>query len=528
MKIAIRQFLLLIAFQAAFISTEFTSSGETLSEEAWARLSGEIGKLPVIGFPLQKAKTDWLIDPSSYKAGVYATADGKSVVISNGLTARVFRITPNLATTDIINQMTGETMLRAVSSEGEVVINGEKWSLGGLTGQPDRGFIKPEWIDRMTAVPNSFTVDGFEIEDSVSVLDWARSRWALNKKNPTGKSIVFTLKGTESTKDIIVRLRFDIYDGVPVIRKSMEVFNNSDQTVTLDSFTLERLYFEEPESTDGNMSERYMPNIHIESDYCFGGSFWEYTGDRVEHWVTNPEYTSQCNYGLNTLCTLEARMDIGPDERISDTATFKSYDVYEMPFDTYERERKGLFLRRFYTKLTPWVTENPIFMHLTTIDEQTVKRAVDQCAETGYEMIILSFGSGMDAETTDPGHIAYIKSLASYAKEKGIEMGGYSLLASRWISDEVDVINPRRGKPEERSSAPLLASAANGDKTISPKSRVSTKKPDSLCLNTTARTQAMSALRPHTRSTRVWRIHNGNSSSSSRTCTIGVWPKVCL
>lgn len=40
-------------------------------------------------------------------------------------------------------------------------------------------------------------------------------------------------------------------------------------------------------------------------------------------------------------------------------------------------------------------------MHLTTIDEQTVKRAVDQCVETGYEMIILSFGSGMDAETTD-------------------------------------------------------------------------------------------------------------------------------
>lgn len=52
----------------------------------------------------------------------------------------------------------------------------------------------------------------------------------------------------------------------------------------------------------------------------------------------------------------------------------------------------------------------------------------------------------MDAETTDEKHIAYIKSLVDYAKSKGIEMGGYSLLASRWISDEVDVINPATGK----------------------------------------------------------------------------------
>lgn len=61
-------------------------------------------------------------------------------------------------------------------------------------------------------------------------------------------------------------------------------------------------------------------------------------------------------------------------------------------------------------------------------------------------MIILSFGSGMNAETTDQNHIAYIKSLVDYARSKGIEMGGYSLLASRWISEEVDVINPATGK----------------------------------------------------------------------------------
>lgn len=52
----------------------------------------------------------------------------------------------------------------------------------------------------------------------------------------------------------------------------------------------------------------------------------------------------------------------------------------------------------------------------------------------------------MNAETTDQNHIVYIKSLVDYARSKGIEMGGYSLLASRWISEEVDVINPATGK----------------------------------------------------------------------------------
>lgn len=34
--------------------------------------------------------------------------------------------------------MTGESMLRAVSSEGSIQIDGKKHLIGGLTGQPER------------------------------------------------------------------------------------------------------------------------------------------------------------------------------------------------------------------------------------------------------------------------------------------------------------------------------------------------------------------------------------------------------
>lgn len=125
--------------------------------------------------------------------------------------------------------------------------------------------------------------------------------------------------------------------------------------------------------------------------------------------------------------------------------TFSTFSVYEMPFDSFDRERKGLFTRRFYRAVAPWTTENPIFLHLTSSNPETVRTAVDQCAETGYEMIILSFGSGANAEDISEANTAKFRELVDYARSKGIEMGCYSLLASRWISDEVDVINPETG-----------------------------------------------------------------------------------
>ena len=100
-----------------------------------------------------------------------------------------------------------------------------------------------------------------------------------------------------------------------------------------------------------------------------------------------------------------------------------------------------------YRTLAPWATENPILMHIRKSDPETVKRAIDQCAEVGFEMAILSFGSGFDAEKEDPQYLAQLRDLAAYAKSKGVELGGYSLLASRKISAEDDAINPKTGKP---------------------------------------------------------------------------------
>jgi len=93
-------------------------------------------------------------------------------------------------------------------------------------------------------------------------------------------------------------------------------------------------------------------------------------------------------------------------------------------------------------------------------DPKVVKAAVDQCAEVGFEMVILSFGSGLNMEDPAPASHARMKDLADYARAKGVEIGGYSLLASRSVSPQADVIHPKTGQPGGAifGSSPCLGS----------------------------------------------------------------------
>ena len=136
----------------------------------------------------------------------------------------------------------------------------------------------------------------------------------------------------------------------------MEVTNKTPQSIDIDAFQLEYLAFAEPESPGGGDPSKFrLPNIHIESDYACGGEFTERETDITEKWVADPEYTSQRNYPLLTPCILDVSPKLGPDYTLAAGQEFKSFSVYEMPFDSDDRERKGLFKRRFHYTVAPWL-----------------------------------------------------------------------------------------------------------------------------------------------------------------------------
>lgn len=432
----------------ATVAPDYQGEIEQMPADIQQHLQKKIGQLTPTELHTETPGYDWLIDNEKAKSAVLQASQGKDIVLTNGLVSRVFRIFPNLATVDIQNLMTGENLLRAVSSEGSLTIDGKPYFLGGLNGQKEFGYTQYAWVDKMYPFANSFRVTDFEVTEIKPRIKWANKRWALVKDwKPSGKQLTFSMEGPGALKGITVKLHYALYDGLPCISKWFEIENKSGMPIQLDEFVLEQLAMAEPESPVElkEACKFRKPNIHVESDWAFHG-FIEKEADKTEHWNTDPRYTSQCNYPMVTPCLLEVKLPAGPDQSIGDKASFESFRTWLMPFDSDDRERKGLFVKRLYRTIAPWTTENPIFMHCTSSDPAIVKQAIDQCATTGYEMLILSFGSGLNMEDGSDKNVAKFRELREYATSKGIELGGYSLLSSRWISDEVDVINPETGK----------------------------------------------------------------------------------
>ena len=72
--------------------------------------------------------------------------------------------------------------------------------------------------------------------------------------------------------------------------------------------------------------------------------------------------------------------------------------------------------------LAPWVLENPIFFHMVNSSSAAVRSLLDQMADVGFEMMIYSFGSNFDLESTNATYIARLAEDIAYANSLGIEV----------------------------------------------------------------------------------------------------------
>lgn len=408
----------------------------------------QVTQLPVLPSDthLNSVPSDWLVTSFPQRTGVYRTSRNDEIAMTNGLIRRCWRLRPNAATVGFDNLMTGASILRGVKPEAYVELDGQELPVGGLKGQPDHAYLTLEWVDQMTADPKAMRCTGFEIGKTEARFPWKRTRFSGNQPwPPPGAALVFRYEASdESRAGITVFVHYEMYDGIPLLSKWLTLHNGSNAHVRLNRFTNEVLAVVEYQSSV-NSGRWHYPNMHIESDYEFGGGISSETCNHTIHWSPDPDYTTQVNYNLETPCLLRVHPPLGPDIDILPGTNFESYRTYELVYDSTERERKGLALRRMYRTIAPWAIENPIFMHVTSEKPEEVKSAIDQAAAVGFEMLIISFGTGFDPENQDPAYIHEMKSLADYGKQKGVVLGGYSLLASRNISPEDDVINPKTG-----------------------------------------------------------------------------------
>lgn len=402
---------------------------------------------------------DWLLDPAPFKARIEPSADGRSIELNNGLVRRVIRLTPNAATVGFDNLGTGESILRAVEPEARLEFDGVKYNIGGLSGQPVENYLAAAWVAALTNEPGSFQFTSYKTGRTEARFPWKkRLEWmpADAPWPPPGVSLTLEFApppgAPPSLDGVKVDVHYELFDGLPLISKWVTVRNGSVAPVRLNTFIAEMLAAVEGGSIVDDSPSWPLPNLSVETDYTFGGMSAPNHGVAV-HWRPDSNYTTQVNYNLQTPCLLECSPPIGPDQIIGPGREFEMFRVYELACDSTERERKGLELRRMYRTLAPWVTENPILMHVTSSKPADVKLAIDQCADTGFELLILSFGSGFDFESRDPQYQRRIGELADYARAKGIALGGYSLLASRSAGTKED---NTQGSPARFGVMPCL------------------------------------------------------------------------
>ena len=116
--------------------------------------------------------------------------------------------------------------------------------------------------------------------------------------------------------------------------------------------------------------------------------------------------------------------------------------------DSADRERQSLGHRRMYKKLAPQTTESLIAGGITSHDEEKLKSFIDQMSELGLEQLDIQAWPGVSHDNLDSAYVQLWRRVASYAKKRGIVMGGYELqVASRGRGKEVDCIHPETGKP---------------------------------------------------------------------------------
>ncbi|MCY3787739.1 MAG: alpha-galactosidase, partial [Gemmatimonadetes bacterium] len=392
-------------------------------------------------------QNDWLVQP--FRQPALIEEKDSQLILDNGLIRRTFATTPNFATVDYTNQITGNTLLRAIKPEAGLAINGNEYEVGGLKGQPDYAYLDSDWIADLTSDKNAFQFREYRVGKPEIRYPWVHRRSTTSSVHPPeGVKLTVVFSPPPFANSLQVCVHYELYQGIPALSKWITIHNESQEPIQLDALNCEILA----------VNEQEKHRLHVESDYAFSGM-------KTTYWGPDADYKTQVDYNYQMPLLMTSRYPLGPGVFLQPGETFKSFRTFEILHDSDARERKGLARRKMYRTVAPQVTENPIFMHVRSAEPDAVRLAIDQCAEVGFEMVIMTFGSGFNIESEDPQYITTMKELTDYAHHKGIQLGGYTLMcASRNAGEDFNCIDPDTGQPGSRfgQSACLASRWADG------------------------------------------------------------------
>jgi len=270
-----------------------------------------------------------------------------------------------------------------------------------------------------------------------------------------------------------VKIVYEAYDGIPLLSKRVEVQCAGACGVVLDAVTVEELAL-----NYGWGPLASMPYAGQAADVPGGSPLYPGTGRLTPildfQYGTAAAWTNDCLTAGCDAGSTQPRLTAGDDaglafplrggaagawvstrlwlllhddgpEQGAPVPLYPSSETYwgctlgpcaagsGTAFEGAFTERRGLALRRFLLAIAPQVAEAPLQYHLVASDSASVRAACDQMAAVGWEMLVQSYGSGFNLESSDPAYIARVKGDVDYCRAKGVEVGGYDLIG--WTRD---------------------------------------------------------------------------------------------
>ncbi|MFO1063116.1 MAG: hypothetical protein U0892_04485 [Pirellulales bacterium] len=421
-----------------------------LQSASAADLTAEREALTSLPEPKQ---ADWLVTKVQRPAGLYRGRADDEIVLDNGIVRRTFMIAPNTACIGLEHLQSQQAFVRTIRPEATISLNGKSVDVGGLKGAPIGNFFRPEWKSKLTSDPAAFQLKHFEARPMTARLEWKpRLEWISNPTSwpPKGIEVRFEYAPPAERADLAgveLTIHYEMFDGLPLMCKWLSLVNRSGKAIHIDTFTSESLAVVEASSQVEDLAEPTLPNLHVETDFTSCSMHGASSQRDAVHWSADPSYSTQVNYRLQSKVLLECRPSIGPDIDVAPGETFESFRTWMLVYDSRDETRQMLSLNHMYRTVAPWSTENPIIHHVRSASHDAVKLAVDQAAEVGFELVIMTFGSGFNIENNRPEYLKTQRSLVETAHAKNVALGGYSLLASRSVGPKDDVVNPATGKP---------------------------------------------------------------------------------
>lgn len=403
---------------------------------------------------------DWLVTPITTPCTFSQNTDG-SWTLGNGLVSRTFVTSPGFGTVDLYNHLLGASILRAIDVEGYLSLDGTSYALGGIvqTGTTFHAYLNRSdtGIQRCSGCWDMAPGTNFTVGQPQAPFPWTpgtRGSPAGAQWPPKGLQVSVQLAPPANAparhKAVSAWLVYEIYEGIPLMAKWL-VINSTGAGAAGVVIT-----GAVPESL--RVTQDYAPlsvapyppatlqvdttgMLFVTTDQAHGTAVqWaDDSAEAADPGAAEPQLqTNYTNGGPGVVLSGGVRGEhngfraplLHPALALGGSvAEFVSFRTLELVMDTNDPERFGLAVRRLTRLWAPHVQENPIFMHYSGgLDNASWALAVDQAAAVGFEMMIFSFGTPFDLESSDPAYVAQIGALVAYAHSKGLEVGGYDLI----------------------------------------------------------------------------------------------------